>query len=162
MDASYKFYRTTFSKVTLHKTKGTSTRGLQKININVTLVSSVGPVEANLDTKEHTTNLDTKERTTNLDTKERTTDLDTKECTTNLDTKERTTTSLVPRPSHHPGFDCLQHAKKAGGRPGIFYHVNDVSVYLGRQRGRGVPHRKNELEAISYSFCPKHWSFERL
>ena len=28
-----------------------------------------------------------------------------------------------------------------GGRPGIFYHVNDVSVYLGRQRGGGVPHR---------------------
>ena len=55
VDASYKFYRTTFSKVTLHKTKGTSTRGLQKININVTLVSSVGPVEANLDTKECST-----------------------------------------------------------------------------------------------------------
>ena len=24
-----------------------------------------------------------------------------------------------------------------GGRPGIIYHVNDVSVYLGRQRGEG-------------------------
>ena len=27
--------------------------------------------------------------------------------------------------------------KNRGGRPGPFYHVNDVSVYLGRQRGGG-------------------------
>ena len=44
---------------------------------------------------------------------------------------------LVPRPSHHPEFDHLQYAKNGGGRPGPFYHVNDVSVYLGRQRGQG-------------------------
>ena len=46
-----------------------------------------------------------------------------------------TTTTLVPRSSHRPVFDSLQYAKNGGGRPGIFYHVNDVSVYLGRQRG---------------------------
>ena len=47
--------------------------------------------------------------------------------------------NLVPRPSHRPAFDCLQYAKTEGGRPGIIYHVNDVSVYLGRQRGEGSP-----------------------
>ena len=43
----------------------------------------------------------------------------------------------------------------------MFYHVHDVSVYLGGQRGGEVPHRKNELEALSCSFCPKCWSFKR-
>ena len=36
--------------------------------------------------------------------------------------------------------------------------MNDISVYLGRQRGGGgggVPDQKNELEALSCSFCPK-------
>ena len=42
--------------------------------------------------------------------------------------------SLVPRPSHRPVFDRLQVCKNGGGRPGIIYHVNYVSVYLGRQR----------------------------
>ena len=55
--------------------------------------------------------------------------------------------SLVPRPSHHPVFDRLQYAKMEGeGRLGIIYHVNDVSVYLGRQRvdrgGEGSPIKK--------------------
>ena len=27
-------------------------------------------------------------------------------------------------------------------------------------RGGRVPHRKNKLEALSCSFCPKHWSFQ--
>ena len=96
---------------------------------------------------------------------------------------------LVPRPSHCPVFVHLQYAKQTGGgRPGPFYHVNDVClasfpglfrvylpfaftiihrsakparnqlcivvnanggglgtrltfVYLGRQRGRGIPDR---------------------
>ena len=63
-------------------------------------------------------------------------------------------TSLIPRPSHHPVFDRLQYAQNRGGRTGIFYHMNDVSVYLGRQSGGGggVPHRKNELEDLSCSF----------
>ena len=44
--------------------------------------------------------------------------------------------SLIPRPSHRPVFYRLQYKKKnGGGRPGIFYHVNDISVYLDRQRG---------------------------
>ena len=63
-----------------------------------------------------------------------------------------TLASLVHRPSHRPVFDCMQKLRG-----------NDVSVYLGRQRGEGVPHRKNELETLSCSFCPpKCWSFERL
>ena len=37
---------------------------------------------------------------------------------------------------------CIQNGVET---PSMFYHVNDVSIYLGRQRG--VPHRKNELEA---------------
>ena len=51
-------------------------------------------------------------------------------------------------------FCSLAVCKNGGERPGIIYHVNDVSVYLGRQRGGGVPRRKNELEAWSCSFCP--------
>ena len=43
-----------------------------------------------------------------------------------------------------------------------FYHVHDVSVYLGRQRGGGVSDQKNKLEAFSCGFCPKHTSFEHL
>ena len=31
-------------------------------------------------------------------------------------------------------------------------NLNDVGVYLGRQRGGRVPHRRNELEAFSCSF----------
>ena len=53
--------------------------------------------------------------------------------------------SLVPRPSHHPVFDHLPYAKMKGEGP--FYHMNDISVYLSRQMGGGVPRRKNELEA---------------
>ena len=64
-----------------------------------------------------------------------------------------------------PGLPTIQSlvvCKRGGGRPGPFYHVNDVSVYLGRQRGgrEGVPDRKNNLEAISCSFYPKRLSFE--
>ena len=43
-------------------------------------------------------------------------------------------TSLITRPSHRPVFDCLQ---KRRGRPGPFYHVNDVCGDLGRHRGEG-------------------------
>ena len=50
----------------------------------------------------------------------------------------------------HAVFYRLQYT------PGPFYHIKDVSVYI---EGGGVPYRKNKLEALSYSFCPKHWSF---
>ena len=38
-----------------------------------------------------------------------------------------------------PGLSNIQFliTCSGGGRPGIFYPVNDVSVYLGRQRGEG-------------------------
>ena len=49
-------------------------------------------------------------------------------------------TSLVLRPSHRPGFDRLQYAETER-RPGPFYCMNDVSVYLGRQMGGGVPNQ---------------------
>ena len=48
--------------------------------------------------------------------------------------------SLVPRLSRAPSsFWSLAVCKNGGGRPSLFYHVNDVSVYLGRQRGGGSP-----------------------
>jgi len=47
--------------------------------------------------------------------------------------------SLVPRPSYHPLFGCLQYAKDGGGRPGLFHYVSDISVYLDRQKGGGIP-----------------------
>ena len=44
-----------------------------------------------------------------------------------------------------PGLPTVQFLitcsmQNGGGRPGIFYHVNDVSVFLGRLRGGGVAH----------------------
>ena len=39
--------------------------------------------------------------------------------------------------------------QKQRGRAGPFYHVNDVSVDLGRRRWGEVPDQKNEVEAIS-------------
>ena len=51
--------------------------------------------------------------------------------------------SLIPRPSHSPVFDRLQYAK-TGRRPDPLYSVNDVNVYLGRQReGEGGPDQKD-------------------
>ena len=46
-------------------------------------------------------------------------------------------TSLIPKPPYRQVFDHSQYAKSEGGGPGPLYHVNDVSVYLGRQRGEG-------------------------
>ena len=56
--------------------------------------------------------------------------------------------SLIPRPSQPhsqafplSSFRSLAVCRNGGGSPDILYHVNDVSVYLGRQRGLGgVPH----------------------
>ena len=33
--------------------------------------------------------------------------------------------------------------------------VNDINVYLGRQRGKAVPNEKNELEAFAGSIVQK-------
>ena len=69
-------------------------------------------------------------------------------------------TSFPGLPTVQFFFYRLQHAKRRGKAWSIL--VNDVSVYLGRQReeGGGVLHRKNELEVFSCNFCPKSWSFE--
>ena len=52
-------------------------------------------------------------------------------------------TSLIPRPSYRPVFDCFQYAEMEGEGLGPFYDMNDASVYLGRQRGERVSDRKN-------------------
>ena len=39
-------------------------------------------------------------------------------------------------------FSITCNIQNRGGRPGSLYHVNDVSVYLGRQRWGGIPHHK--------------------
>ena len=41
-----------------------------------------------------------------------------------------------------------------GGRPGSFHHMNDVSVYLGRQKGKGSPDQVNKFRASVLSFEP--------
>ena len=55
--------------------------------------------------------------------------------------------SFIPRPSYRPVFDPPTVCKNGGGRPGPFYHMNDVSVYQGRQREGRVPWLK---ELISH------------
>ena len=57
--------------------------------------------------------------------------------------------SLVPRPSHHPVFDCFAVCKNGGGRPVPFYHMNDISVYLGTRRRKGFP---NEIMHFAHAF----------
>ena len=47
----------------------------------------------------------------------------------------------------------MQRWRGEVGRLGLFYHVNDVSVYLGRQREEGVPDQ-------NYSFCARVLYFE--
>ena len=49
--------------------------------------------------------------------------------------------SLIPTMQFLIAY-CIQNGVET---PSVFYHVNDISIYLGRQRE--VPHRKNELEA---------------
>ena len=59
-------------------------------------------------------------------------------------------TRLIIRPSHRPVFDHLQYKKTEGeGLVHFSYHVNDFHVHLDRQRGGGIPHQKNKLEALS-------------
>ena len=52
-----------------------------------------------------------------------------------------------------PGLPTVQFLV-GEGRPGPFYHVNDVSVYQGTERGRGVPDRKNAFRACILHFEP--------
>ena len=50
----------------------------------------------------------------------------------------------------------LAVCKNRGGRPGPFYHMNDVSVYLGRQLGEGSPittHFVHVFFVSWYVFC---------
>ena len=61
-------------------------------------------------------------------------------------------TSLIHRPSHRLGFAVCENGR---GRPGPFCHVNDVSVYLGRQRVGGVLIRKNTF--CAHVFCFSAW-----
>ena len=42
-----------------------------------------------------------------------------------------------------------------GGRPGTIYHVNDISVYLGRQMWGGVTDQKNTFCACVLCFEPR-------
>ena len=55
-----------------------------------------------------------------------------------------------------PGLPTFQFLSMPNwrGRPGPLHHVNDVSVYLGRQRGGEVPHQMNELEAYFIVSAP--------
>ena len=54
------------------------------------------------------------------------------------------------RPSHRSVFD--RSTQNGGGRPDPFYHMNDISVYLGRQRGGVVPDWKNAFHASVLHF----------
>ena len=64
--------------------------------------------------------------------------------------------SLIPRPFPPPIFECFAVCKNGGGGRSI-YHMNDVNVYLCRQRGEGsltermIPNQKNDLDAFFYS-----------
>ena len=64
--------------------------------------------------------------------------------------------SLISRPSHRPVFDRLQYVKWRGK----VWSVNDISVYLGRQRGGGVPHRKGRAWCLILLFLSQVLEFQ--
>ena len=56
-----------------------------------------------------------------------------------------------------PGLSTIQFlitCSMQKQRPGPFYHVNDISVYVDRQRRGGVPDRKNAFRAHILCFEP--------
>ena len=61
-------------------------------------------------------------------------------------------TSLVPRHFHRPVFDCFTVCENGGRRPGPFYHMNDVTVYLGKQKGGGSLTKRMHFV---YRLCPE-------
>ena len=67
-------------------------------------------------------------------------------------------------PSRFWSLTVCKNRGGGGGRPGSFYHVNDISVYLGRQRGRRVPNQKNAFHAHTLCFEPGvvHFSFSNV
>ena len=70
--------------------------------------------------------------------------------------------SLVSRLSRAPSsFWSLAVCKNGGGRPSPFYHVNDVSVYLGRQRGEGSPIERTHFMHIFF-ILNQEWCHFRL
>ena len=83
--------------------------------------------------------------------------------------------NLIARVASFPGLPTVQFLitcsmQNRGGRSGLFYYVDDVSVYLGRQKGGGVTDRKYtfctrvlhfELEAVHFSFH-EHLKLQRL
>ena len=62
--------------------------------------------------------------------------------------------SLVPRPSYRLVFDHLQYSKTEGEGLGTFYHVKDISVYLGKPRGGAVLDQKSTFHACVVRFEP--------
>ena len=49
----------------------------------------------------------------------------------------------------HSQYGMLTVCLNEGGRKsGLFYYMNDISVYLSRQRGGGVPNQKNTFYAL--------------
>ena len=65
--------------------------------------------------------------------------------------------SLIPRPSHHPIFNHLQYTKTEGGRPGPFYHVNDVlSTQVDRRGGEGSPIERTHF-ACAFFVLKQEW-----
>ena len=48
-----------------------------------------------------------------------------------------------------PTVQFLAECKNGGGRPGPFYHMNDVSVYLGRRGGGGSRSKVLEFQMFA-------------
>ena len=75
--------------------------------------------------------------------------------------------NLVPRPSHCPVFCLLAVHKNRGGERLvhflIFYHVNDISVYLGRQSegggGRDPRLKRTHFVHFFFGFEPEAVQF---
>ena len=62
--------------------------------------------------------------------------------------------SFIHRPCHCPVFDRFTGCKKQRERPGLFYHMNEIYVYLIRQRGgRGLNKRVHFAHTF---FIPKN------
>ena len=49
--------------------------------------------------------------------------------------------------------------QKQRGRPGIIYHVNDVNVYLGRQRGESPLIERTHFTDVFFALNQEQYAF---
>ena len=72
--------------------------------------------------------------------------------------KKLITASLLPRPSHHPVFDCWQYTKMGGGLGFNFIMwMTSMSTCVGKQRKKGGQKLTSGWEPLLSVYLGRHW-----